>query len=170
MRRKQTFRSCYQLAKLLTLCGQSMDGSSVFSVAGGMTAFAIIWDLLNPAQLRPWSVCPTLRCQSVSVTLFVTISPQTPHTQRYGMQPALSATPRSCRGFRRLYAGFGLPPTLAHVGLRPLASDLSPQTSDLLVTTCWIWVGRPRRLTRLGWWGTWTRPTLPRISSIGRRY
>ena len=96
---------------------RSMDGSYVFIVPGGVTAFAIIRDLLNAAQLRPRAVQPSLRCVTVSVTFFVTISPQTPHTQRNGMQPVLMAIPRSCRGFRRLCAEIDLPPNLTLVGL-----------------------------------------------------
>jgi hypothetical protein len=33
------------------------------------------------------------------------------------MQTVLRAIPRSCRDFRRLYAGIGLPPNLTLVGL-----------------------------------------------------
>jgi hypothetical protein len=94
-----------------------MDGFYVFIVPGGVTAFAIIRDLLNAAQLRPRAVQPSLRCVTVSVTFFVTISPQTPHTQRNGLQPVLMAIPRSCRGFRRLCAGFGLSQNLTLLGL-----------------------------------------------------
>jgi hypothetical protein len=94
-----------------------MDESYVFIVSGGVTAFAIIRDLLNAAQLRPRAVQPSLRCVTVSVTIFVTISPQTPHTQRNGLQSVLMAIPRSCRGFRRLCAEIDLPPNLTLVGL-----------------------------------------------------
>jgi len=53
----------------------------------------------------------------VSVTFFVTISPQTPLTQRIRMQTVLRAIPRFLRGFRGLYAGIGFPPNLPLVGL-----------------------------------------------------
>ena len=39
------------------------------------------------------------------------------------MQPVLMATPRSCRGFRRLYAEISLPPNLTHVGLYTLTTE-----------------------------------------------